>query len=279
MSKFFVVDPKPNFHSNEEMGKRHIEFVESVNDNWKQREEKASLAISNYIPLKAPKGRIIVVVNLEYKNYAKLNDTTIRLERQFNNLNRRETEPVNAFVINAQHIPQGAEVLVHHNSLHDTNRIFGAEKLCSGDVSADVKYYSIKENECFLWRKDSSEWNPCTVFETALRVFKPYNGLLENIPHTKIKDTLYVTSGKLKGKVVATLKGCDYEIIFNDIDGKESRVIRFRPFGEEENSREEEAICVLKDLTEKVKSGEYFVGLSDKDCKSIKNTSNEIKNN
>lgn len=269
MSKYFVIDPKINHLNNDDIFAIEKEKISKSTQSWERREQKSSNAIRNEIPLKHTVGRVIVVVNTEYKNYTKLNDTTIRLERQYNNLNRRETEPVNAIVISAENIPKGAEVLIHHNALHDTNRIFGAEKLTDGESSSDVKYYSIKENECFLWRIDKSEWNPCTVFETALRVFKPYNGLLGNVPHTRIKDVLYCTSGKLKGKVVSTLKGCDYEVIFQNERLIEERIIRFRPFGDEENFREPEAIAIMDDLTKLVKNGKYFVGLSEKDCKPI----------
>ena len=167
MSKYFVIDPKINHLNNDDIFAIEKEKISKSTQSWERREQKSSNAIRNEIPLKHTVGRVIVVVNTEYKNYTKLNDTTIRLERQYNNLNRRETEPVNAIVISAENIPKGAEVLIHHNALHDTNRIFGAEKLTDGESSSDVKYYSIKENECFLWRIDKSEWNPCTVFETS----------------------------------------------------------------------------------------------------------------
>ncbi len=269
MSKHFVIDPKTNHLKSEDIFSIEKNQLAKSTDAWEQREQKAYNAMSNDIPLKHTVGRVIVVANVEYKNYAKLNDTKIRLERQFNNLNRRETEPVNATVVSSENMPKGAEVLIHHNALHDTNRIFGAEKLINNESSADVKYYSIKENECFLWRIDKSQWNPCAIFETALRVFKPYDGLLENVPHTRIKDVLYCTSGKLKGKVVSTLKGCDYEVIFQNENLIEERIIRFRPFGDEGNFREPEAIAIMDDLTKLVKNGKYFVGLSEKDCKPI----------
>ncbi len=41
------------------------------------------------------------------------------------------------------------------------------------------------------------------------------------------------------GKVVATLKAVDYEVIFQDTNGRENRIIRFRPFGDPKTKREE----------------------------------------
>ncbi len=56
--------------------------------------------------LKHTEGRIIVSVDIEAKNYHTFaGGIVIRRERQFDNLNRRETEPVNGFVISAKYIP------------------------------------------------------------------------------------------------------------------------------------------------------------------------------
>lgn len=267
--KYFLIDPSVKFSSQEEIEEQHESFTNAVNTNWEKREQKKDVAISNFPPLKATEGRVVIRADIEYKNYTAFNGGKIRLERQFNELDRKKTEPVNAIVIDAANIPKDAEVLIHHNALNDSNRIFDCEDMVEGEHSTDVRYYSIRENECFLWREGSGDWQPCTIFATALRVYKPYEGSLEGIPHTQLKNTLYVTSGELKGKVVSTVKASDFEIIFQDRDGKENRIIRFRPFGDKENDREEEAIAILDDITSLVKNGKYFVGLNDKDCKPI----------
>lgn len=267
--KYFIIDPSKCDINKEDLDGIHAKSTSLVNNIWSTSELKRGVAIKSNINLKAPIGRVVIKIDTQYKNQVSFNGGMIRLERQFNELNRRITEPVNAFVIDAENIPEGAEVLIHHNCLHDVNRVFDCEDLVEGEVATDVKYYSIKENECFLWRKDSTEWQPCTVFATALRVFKPYTGVLENIPHTLIKDTLYVTSGELKGKCVATIKSADYEVIFQNEKGVEERVIRFRPFGDKENEREEEAIAVMDELTYFIENGIYFVGLNAKDCKPL----------
>jgi len=37
--------------------------------------------------------------------------------------------PVNGIVIDSEYMPQGANVIVHHNSVHDVNRIFNYEEV------------------------------------------------------------------------------------------------------------------------------------------------------
>jgi hypothetical protein len=117
-----------------------------------------------------------------------------------------------------------------------------------------------------------SEWQPCKNYATALRVFEPYRGLLEGIQHTKLKNTLYITSGELKGHVAKVAHASDYEIIYQGREGREERIIRIRHFEDECNIREE-VICLLNELTEKVTTGELYVGLSASDCAPLNNPS------
>lgn len=219
--------------------------------------------------LKHVEGRVVVKVDLEGKNWWTFkNGLKIRLERQFDNLNRRETEPVNGYVISAAGIQEGAEILIHPNAVTETNLITNYRPISGEETGSDTKYYSISEDQCFAWC-DNGVWKPIQPYETALRVFKPYIGVLEGIKPTQIKDALYVTSGELTGKVVMTVKAADYEIIFQNIDGREGRLIRFRPFGDPKTQREEEAIAILDEATQMVASGDWFVGLSVSDCKPI----------
>lgn len=224
--------------------------------------------------LKHREGRIVVYADLEKKNsHTFENGTTIRVERQYNNFNKRETEPVNAVVISAEHIPEGAEILVNHNALHEINKIYDYKNLSGADVASDIRYFSLPESDCFLWRRNGDEsWKPIGAFATALRIFKPYEGMLQGIEPTLIKDMLYVTSGEYEGLVVKTLKACDYEIIFQNENGREERIIRFRPNGDDKTKREPEAILIDHDLTDKVNNGQLLIGLSVKDCKSITRT-------
>ena len=220
--------------------------------------------------LKHTHRRVVVSVNLEGKNsHTFSNGLTIRLERQFDNLNRRETEPVNAIVISAENIPEGVEILVHQNAPTDVNRIFNHGQLSGQQEGSDVKYYSIPVDQCFLWRDKNDVWQPIHPYETALRVFESYKGILEGIDPKPIKNVLYVTSGELKNKVVHTLPASAFEVIFQGINGQEDRVIRFRPFGDEATQREPEAVAINDLYTKKVKKGELLIGLSVKDAKPL----------
>lgn len=220
--------------------------------------------------LKYISGRVIVEVDIEKKNSHKFQDgTEIRLERKYNEFNRRITEPVNATVISAEHIPSGSEILIGHNSLHDTNKIFNFKPLSGEAIASDIKYFSLPEEDCFAWRDENNELQPMKDFCFALRVFKPYKGILEGIEPTEIKNVLYITTGYLNGKVVHTLKASDYEIIYQGLDGREARVIRCRHFQDEDNEKEE-IVAISGDLTKQVNSGKLLVGLSKSDCKAIK---------
>lgn len=218
--------------------------------------------------LKHVEGKVIIEIDIESKNWHTFaNGLKIRLERQYENLNRRITEPVNATVISAKDIPAGVEILIHPNAIIESNRIYNYKKL-TGE-NADIQYYSIREDQCFLWRDEDDNWQPLPPYETALRIFKPYEGILLGIEPTLIKDVLYVTSGELKGKCVHTLKSCDYEVVFQDVTGREGRIIRFRPNGDEKHKREPEAVAISHEITDKVNEGMYYVGLTKSDCKTI----------
>lgn len=210
------------------------------------------------------KNRVIISINLEEKNsHTFSNGQKIYIGRQYNNLNRRETEPVNAVVVDAEYMPRGVEILIHPNAIHDSNKIFGF-----GEDMTTVRYYSIPESQCFVWKDSEGMWQPLKGFATALRVFKEYNGSLVGIEPEKIKDVLYITSGEYKGKVVKTLKACDYEIVFMGSQGKEEKIIRCRHYENEINEREE-IIAIDEELTKKVKKMELMVGISKNDANYI----------
>jgi hypothetical protein len=215
------------------------------------------------------KGKVIVSVDLDAKNWHTFQDgTKIRRERQYNELNRRITEPVNAIVISGDTLPNGSEILCHPNEFHISNQIFDYTPLSGDEVASTIKYFSINEKQCFVYRETiNHEWKGCKGFDTALRVFKPYTGTLVGIDPTLLKNVLYCTSGEYKGMVVHTVKAADYEIIYQEKDGKEGRIIRFRPNGI--GDREPEAIAISHELTEKINKGELLVGLEISDAKKI----------
>lgn len=218
--------------------------------------------------IKAVEGKIIISVDLESKNIHTFEDgTKIRLERQYNNLNRRETHPVNAIVIDGEDIVPGSEILIHPNSTHDTNKIFNHTQLSGQVEGSDVKIFSVDVDKCYAWF-DGEVWRPLKNFDFALRVFKPYEGIIDGIEPKVIPDILYVTTGEFEGKVVHTLKSCDYEIIFQGKDGREERLIRFRHFPDQDHEREE-VIAVDEHLTDLVDNKKLLIGLSPTNAKTI----------
>lgn len=220
------------------------------------------------IQLQAVGGKVIISVDLESKNSHTFSDgTKIRLERQYNNLNRRETHPVNATVISGEGMKSGSQILIHPNMTHETYRIYDYAPLSGIIEGSDIKYYSIPEEQCYAWL-DGDTWKPLKNFDFALRVYVPYTGLIDGIEPTLLKDILYVTTGELKGNIIHTLKSCDYEVIFQGTNGQEDRLIRFRHFPNEENVREE-VIAIDGNLTKKLKNKQLLIGLSPLNAKTI----------
>ena len=220
------------------------------------------------IQLQAVEGKVIISVDLESKNSHTFSDgTKIRLERQYNNLNKRETHPVNATVISGEGINPGSQILIHPNMTHETYRIYDYAPLSGKEEGSDIKYYSIPVEQCYAWF-DGEDWKPLKGFDFGLRVYVPYDGKLAGIEPTLINDVLYVTTGELKGKVVHTLKACDYEVIYQGNNGQEDRLIRFRHFPDQEHEREE-IIAIDDYLTDKVNSKKLLVGLSTIKAKTI----------
>lgn len=217
----------------------------------------------------ATHNRIFIKINLEYKNSYTFNGgETISLGRKFNCFDRKYTQPVNATVIDSEIIPKGAEVLCHHNATHATYELPDYAGLDGSHLSGNERYYSIPEDQCYAWRTEGGEWQPAPGFEFGLRIFKPYTGVLSGILPTQIKNKLLITSGELCGKAVMTKGHCDYEIIFQDSNGREGQLIRLRHFNEPDNIREE-IICIDHETNDKIASGEYHIGLCPTDAKPL----------
>lgn len=207
--------------------------------------------------------RVIVMVDMKYKNsHSFESGEKINLERQYNNLNRRETEPVNAIVVSGENLKAGTEILIDHNATHDTYKIF-----IPNEDNSPIKYFSVPVDQCYLYKDENNEWKGIEPYHTALRVFKPYEGNVAGIKPTVLKDTLYVTSGEYKGQVIKTLIGCDYCVVFQDANGREGNVIRFLPNGQPNQHKEAEAIAILKDLTNQVNFGNLLVGINTEDAR------------
>ena len=226
--------------------------------------------------LKATKDRVIVRVDTDAKNSFTFQDgTKIRLERDFDNMDRKYTQISQGEVVHSEYIPEGAVILFHHNGSHDVNRVFNYKALSGEEVASTVKMFSIPEAMCYLWKMPGGEWQPLKDFATALRVFKPYTGVISGIEPTLLKNVLYLTSGEYKGVVCHTVRAADYEVIFQGDNGREDRVIRCRHFENEESDREE-LICIDHDLTKRVQKGELLLGISKSDAKPINQLSHAI---
>lgn len=221
--------------------------------------------------LKHIPGRVITKVFMNGKNTHRFADgTIIILERDVENLDVKYTRISQGEVMSGEGVPAHSIILFHPNASTDTYRIFNYKPLSGEDIASDIRYFSIPEDQCYLWKDENDVWSPLKGYETGLRVFKPYKGVIQNIEPTLIKDHLYCTSGKLKGKVVITLKACDYEIIFNDTNGQEKRIIRFRHSDDDENYEREEVIAINDEYTKQVQAGELLIGLTKTDCKPLK---------
>jgi hypothetical protein len=102
---------------------------------------------------------------------------------------------------------------------------------------------------------------------TGLRIFEPYAGFLQGIEPTLIKNKIYVTSGELTGNVVGTVISSDYEIIYQDDDGTEGKIIRLRyyPDGNDRN----EVISIEHEFTKRVIDGDLLVGYNISDAAKL----------
>ena len=221
--------------------------------------------------MKHVQGRIIVKADKDGKNWHTFsNGQKIRLEREYDNLDKKHTSQVLGEVVSGEYVPSGAMILFHHNSMHPVNQIFNHSELNGEELASGIQVYSIPETECYLWKMPGAEkWNPLKGFATALRVFKPYDGFIAGVLPEKMNNILYITSGELKGKVCHTLKACDMPLIFNNEAGIEETIIRLRHFEGDVLNEREEVIAVDKVLTKAVKSGKLLVGIDNNHCSSL----------
>lgn len=220
--------------------------------------------------LKHTEHRVVVKANDELKNSWQLaGGPKIRLERQYNNLNRRETQPVNAIVVSSEYIPEGTEILIHHNCVDPNYEIYNYQQLSGEETASDWRYYSIPMDMCYLY-KDGDDWLPLKGFECGLRVYTPYNGVITGIEPKVIRNVLFMTTGEYKNKVCHTINAVDYQIIFQGINGREDTRIRCLPNGDERLKKEPEIIAIDHYLTKKVLDGELLVGYTISDAKLYK---------
>lgn len=218
--------------------------------------------------LKASEGRIVVQVNVESKNFHTFSDgTKIRLERKYNNFNLRYVNPCNGIVLAAENVPVGSQILFQYNAIQETFRVYNYKPLSGQEIASDIHYYSIPSEMAYAYL-DGDEWKPIKPYAFGLRVFRPYSGILQGIEPTQLKDTLYVRTGELAGKIVKTLKSCDYCIVYQEITGKEGNIIVFKHY-EDQDSDLEEVICIMDELTEQLNIGDLLIGIDISTAKTI----------
>jgi len=267
--KYFIGEsPKTTKEERIESEKLKKEFYE--NTHKKQIESGKNIAKIS-LPLKHVQGRVIVKVDTEQKNFYTFSDgTTIRVERKYDNLDRSYTQQILGVVISAEHIPTDALLLFHFNSAHDSNLITNHSGLSVEEIASGIKIYSFTEAECFLWKMvGEEEWKPTKGFCIAERVYKPYEGRLVGLTPRLFKDTLFIKTGEYKGKIVRTLKACDYNILFRNEKGVDEHIVRCRHFENETHTREE-IIAIDENLTEQLYEGKLRVGTTPQNAKSIK---------
>lgn len=221
--------------------------------------------------IKPAKGRLLIKCDRDFKNNHTFKDgTTIRLERNVNNLNHRETMPVQGTLLYPyMDAPLGSLIMFHHNSIHPSNEIFNHSELSGEEIASNIGLYSIPESECYLYLPpNTNKWLPIQGYAIGLRVFEPYKGILKGIPPKKMQNTLYVKTGIYKNKIVRTVKATDYEMVFRNQEGREERIIRFRTYYPDYNDREE-VLFVEEKLTSDLLKGKLLVGLTETDCEKI----------
>lgn len=270
MSKFFLIDPSGNPVSSEAIAEMEASRAKVYQAKNAIAEDINNKTLEKRDELRAIHNRVIIKVNTDAKNWHQFeNGVKIRRERKYNEFNRRITEPTNGVIISGEGLPEGAEILVSHNALHDSNRIFDYGDLSGEQQLADIKYYSVPIDECFAWKDIDGTMRPIKNFGFGLRVFKPYQGRLQGIEPTIINDVIYVTTGELKGLICHTVKAADYQIVFQGENDREDCLIRFRHSDTEELDREE-LTCINHELTESFNQGDLLVGYEAKDAKKIK---------
>ena len=260
--KHFIISPGIEYLAKEKTAKIEADKLTDSLNLWVSREKLAQNSFDKEIELKHVYGRVLVRVDMESKNYHTFsNGTKIRRERRYNNFNFREVTPSNGFVISAENIPEGAEILIDYTAIHDSNKLFSFDT-----GSPDVGIYSIREVDCFAWRTGKDEWKPAKNCEFALRVYRPYEGRISFITPELIKDSLFITTGKYSGYICQMLKGSDYQIVFTDENGREGNLIRIR-HSDKEEMEFDEIIAINHDLTEQYSNDKLLIGLNPSDAK------------
>lgn len=201
--------------------------------------------------LKAPPGHYLIVVEMKNKQSVTFDSgAKIQIERGFN-FNLREDNPSIGVLLDGD-APFGSAVLIHHNAAQPSYKIYNEINAQNG-----FELFSIPKDMVFMYY--DKEWIPFPGFVMASRIFEPYVGNLSGMEASQVPNRMYIHKGVNEGSVCVTLINCDYEIIFF-VEGKEKRIIR---------TREREMLGIDHDLTEKVKNGEYLIGLNPRESRKL----------
>lgn len=207
----------------------------------------------------ATKGNVLIRIDVTQKEkYSLTKAITIHIEKGFN-FNLREDKSSMGYVIDGEGLPQGASILIHHNSTNATYEVPDKKFLTDEERKEGYKVFSIPHDTVYCFSVDGKKWQPCKDFLITLRIFKEYKGRLTGIESELVKDRLYIVQGEiedappLEGRVCIVTPNSAYEIIFHTPQNREERVIR---------TRAREILAIDEILTQQVNKGKYLIGLN-----------------
>lgn len=74
-------------------------------------------------------------------------------------------------------------------------------------------------------------------------------------------------TGEFKNKIIKTVRGADYQIVFQGDDNREASIIRFRSLPQDDSYDKEEVLYVDNYLTEDYFKGKLLAGFEINDAK------------
>jgi len=218
--------------------------------------------------MKALKNNVIIKIDVRQKEKYNLTpDTQIFIERNYN-FNLREDRAAMGYVVDGGGYPVGSQILIHYLAMEQHHEILSENLLTKEEKKEGFKVISIEEDMCFAYVVNG-EWEPCKDYFITSRVFKPYKGIMDGVPHEQVKNILYIHKGvdnydgqdkDLSGKVAHVTPFSDYEIIWHNTKNREERLIR---------TRHRELMAIDEGLTKKVESGELLIGFTPDNCSKL----------
>ena len=217
--------------------------------------------------LKALRGKMIIKMDVRQKEKLLFCGRDILQIQKGFDFNLRQDNPSMAIVIDGEGLNAGDFILVHHLSNQPSYAIEDNTFLTTEEIADGYKIFSVPIDNGFCYSKDGENWTPCKNFLITSRLFKPYKGKMQGIPHEKIERRLFVVRGydyeggeqvDISGNVMITTDFSDYEIIWHDTKHKETRLVR---------TRNREVLAIDHKMTKDLKEGKILMGLSEESCK------------